>query len=200
MNYTVFAYFAAICILCGLLFGLAPALRASRVDLNSALKDGGHSAGTHRGGALSGILVVFQFAVTLVLLTAAGVFMRSFLEHLSLNSMVPAQQILTARRDLPKLRYADTDTRWRFYQQLQQRISTLPGDTQADNGANLPGIGRRYRSHRNRTLSDRKAREKGPSAAFLIQSQDIFPPSIFPSSAATTSTTSTAPPTTKQPS
>ena len=53
MNYTVFAYFAAVCIFSGLLFGLGPALRASRVDLNSALKDGGQSAGTHRRGMLS---------------------------------------------------------------------------------------------------------------------------------------------------
>jgi len=173
MNYTVFAYFAAICILCGLLFGLAPALRASRVDLNSALKDGGQSAGTHRGGALSGILVVFQFALTLVLLTAAGVFMHSFLEHLSLNTMVPAQQILTARLDLPKLRYADTDTRWHFYQQLQQRINALPGVTQAAIGSNLPGIGAAT-DHIEIEHSPIEKPEKGPSAAFLVQSPGYF--------------------------
>ena len=173
MNYTVFAYFAAICVLSGLLFGLAPALRASRVDLNSALKDGGNSAGTRRGGALSGILVVFQFALTLVLLTAAGVFMHSFLEHLSLNSMVPAEQILTASLNLPKQRYADTDTRWRFYQQLQQRISALPGVTQAATGSNLPSIGATT-DHIEIEHSPIEKPEKGPSASFLVQSPGYF--------------------------
>ena len=173
MNYTVFGYFALICIASGLLFGLVPALRASRVDLNSALKDGGHTAGTHRGGMFSGTLVVFQFALTLVLLSGAGVFMHSFLEHLSLNRMVPAEQILTARLDLPKLRYQDTDARWRFYQQLQQRVSALPGVTQAAIGSNLPGIGAAT-DHIEIEHSPIEKPEKGPSAAFLVQSPGYF--------------------------
>ena len=79
MNYTVFGYFAALCIFSGLLFGLAPALRFSRVDVNEVLKDGARSAGKHRGGRLSSLLVVFQFALTVVLLTGAGVFVHSLL-------------------------------------------------------------------------------------------------------------------------
>jgi len=68
MNFSVFGYFAALCILSGLLFGIAPALRSSKPNLVDVLKEGAHSVGRHRGGWLTSALVVFQFAVTLVLL------------------------------------------------------------------------------------------------------------------------------------
>ena len=77
MDYTVFGYFAALCILSGLAFGIAPALRASRPDLNQVLQEGARTIGRHRGGFLAATLVVFQFALTLVLLTGAGVFVHS---------------------------------------------------------------------------------------------------------------------------
>ncbi|MGH9482791.1 MAG: ABC transporter permease, partial [Terriglobales bacterium] len=80
MNYAVFGYFAALCVVVGVLSGLAPALRSARADPNSALKDGAPSAGMRQGGVLSGVLVVAQFALTVVLLTGAGIFVRAFLE------------------------------------------------------------------------------------------------------------------------
>jgi len=69
MDFTVFGYFAALCILSGLLFGIAPVLRSSKPSFVEVLKDGVHSVGRRRGGWLSAVLVVFQFALTLVLLT-----------------------------------------------------------------------------------------------------------------------------------
>src|ERR1700761_9393232 len=88
MDYTVLAYFGALCIFSGLLFGTAPALSFSRVDLNEVLKDGARSVGKHRGGKLSSVLVIFQFSLTLVLLTGAGVFVHSLLDNLSANRAV----------------------------------------------------------------------------------------------------------------
>ncbi|HEY0945075.1 MAG TPA: ABC transporter permease, partial [Opitutaceae bacterium] len=67
MDARAFAYFALISVLSGLVFGLVPALRASRIDLNATLKDGA-AGGTHRGGRITGALVVLQFALTVVLL------------------------------------------------------------------------------------------------------------------------------------
>src|SRR5262249_36451804 len=129
MNYTVFGYFAGLCIFSGLLFGTAPALRFSRVDLNEVLKDGARSAGRLRGGRLASLLVVFQFALTLVLLTAAGMFVHSLLQSLKANQAVPAEQITTARIDVPEEHYKDADARQRFYDQLLPRIKALPGVT-----------------------------------------------------------------------
>ena len=73
------------------------------------LKDGARSAGKHRGGGLSSALVVFQFALTLVLLSGAGVFVHSLMQSLSANRSVPADQMMTARIDFPEERYKDTD-------------------------------------------------------------------------------------------
>jgi predicted permease len=141
MDYAVFGYFAALCILSGLLFGTAPALRSSRVDVNEVMKEGARSAGKHRGGRLSSLLVVFQFALTLVLLTGAGIFVHSLLHSLSANQSVPADQIMTARIDLPEERYKETDAKQRFYDQLLPRIKTIPGVTHVALGSNLPGLG-----------------------------------------------------------
>jgi len=141
MDYSVFGYFAAICIVSGLVFGLAPALRFSRVDLNEVLKEGARSVGGHSGGKLSSVLVVLQFALTLVLLTGAGVFVHSLLENLSANPSVPASELMTARIDFPDERYKDADARQRFYDQLLPRLLAIPGVTHVAIGSDLPGMG-----------------------------------------------------------
>jgi predicted permease len=141
MDYTVFAYFAAICILSGLIFGIAPALRASRPDLNQVLQDGARTIGRHRGGWLAAALVVFQFALTLVLLTGAGVFVHSLLKALETNRSIPTSQLMVARIYLPDGRYKDTDARQRFYDQLLPRLAAIPGVTHATIVSNPPGLG-----------------------------------------------------------
>ncbi|MEO7144872.1 MAG: ABC transporter permease, partial [Bryobacteraceae bacterium] len=173
MDYAVFGYFAAICLFSGLLFGLAPALRTSRCDLNTALKDGTRTAGTQHGGTLSSILVVCQFALTLVLLAGAGLFVRSFLDSLSLNPSVPAHQLLTARVQLPKERYSGVDARVRFFEQLLPRIGALPGVTHVAMVSNPPGLwaGSRRIEIEDAPLADPA---RGPSASVLVQSPGYF--------------------------
>jgi predicted permease len=143
MDYVVFGYFAAISLLSGLLFGLAPALRASRVDLNTALKDGAPAGGS-TAGRLTGVLVVVQFALTVVLLAGAGLMVRSFFAAQTLNEFVPVQQLFTARIDLPDgkdERYVQRTERMRFYDDVLARLAALPGVTHAASTANLPGGG-----------------------------------------------------------
>jgi len=131
MDWQAFAYCAFICLLSGIMFGLTPALRSSRIDLNSSLKDGVRSSGSVRGGHLSAALVVSQFALTLVLLAGAGTFVRGFFDNLSLNPALPAHQILSARFHLPDQRYPDAEARTRFLDTLLARVRVLPGVTQA---------------------------------------------------------------------
>ncbi len=173
MEYAVFGYFAGLCILSGLLFGLVPALRSSRVDLNTALKDGTRSAGTQRGGTLNGVLVVFQFALTLVLLTGAGVFVRSFLEHQSLNRQLPTDQLLTGRVNLPKERYASLDDRLHFFEQLLPSLRAIPGVTQAAIGSDLPGMGAGGRRIEIEHAPPQDQAHR-PSAAVLVQFPGYF--------------------------
>jgi predicted permease len=141
MDFTVFGYFAVLCILSGLLFGLAPAVRSSRPDLNATLQEGGRSVGRHRGGAFTALLVVFQFALTLVLLTGAGIFVHSLIRTFSSNKSVPADELMTARIDFPHDRYKDTDAIQRFYDQLLPRIQALPGVSHVAVVSNPPGLG-----------------------------------------------------------
>ncbi|HEY3707136.1 MAG TPA: ABC transporter permease [Terracidiphilus sp.] len=141
MDWSVFGYFAALCILSGLLFGTAPALRASRINLNDVLKDGARSAGRKGEGWLTGILVVLQFALTLVLLSGAGIFVHSLLASLTINPAIPAAQLTTARISLPDLRYKDTDARLRFYDQLLPRLKAIPGVSHVALVSNPPGFG-----------------------------------------------------------
>ncbi len=169
MNYAVFGYFAALCIFSGLLFGTAPALRFSRVDVNEVLKDGARSAGKLRGGKLSGLLVVFQFALTLVLLTGAGVLVHSLMTAMAANQEVPGEQISTARIDFPEAHYKDADARQRFYDQLLPRVKALPGVTHVALTSNLPGLGAASREIEieHATAVDPAHR---PSVSFVVES------------------------------
>ncbi len=141
MNYTVLGYFAGLCIVSALLFGIIPALQSSRPDLNEVLSEGGRSVGRRRGGWLSFGLFVFQFALTLVLLTGAGIFVRSLFAGLAVNPFIPSHQLWTARLELPDTRYKDADARERFYDQLLPRLRALPGVTNVAIASNAPGLG-----------------------------------------------------------
>jgi predicted permease len=141
MNFPVFGYFAALCILSGLLFGIAPALRCSKPDFAEVIKEGAHSVGRRHGGWLSAVLVVFQFALTLVLLSGAGIFVRGLMNSFSVNPFIPATQLTTARLQLPDKRYKDIDARQRFYDQLLPRLRAIPGVSHAAIASDAPGLG-----------------------------------------------------------
>jgi predicted permease len=141
MNYTVFGYFAALCILSGLLFGILPALRSSKTNVVDVLKEGTYSVAGHRGTWLSSALVVFQFALTLVLLTGAGIFVRSFVDRLAVNLFIPADQLTLARLHLPDDRYKDNEARIRFFDQLLPRLRSIAGVSHAAIASAAPGMG-----------------------------------------------------------
>ena len=141
MDYTVFGYFAALCIASGVLFGIAPALRSSKPDLIGVLKEGSHTVSRRRREWLSGGLVIFQFALTLVLLTGAGIFISGLFRGITLNSFVPAKQITRARLLLPPARYKDADACLRFVDQLLPRLRAIPGVSHAGIASDAPGLG-----------------------------------------------------------
>jgi predicted permease len=147
MDWRAFAYFAVVSVAAGIVFGLVPALRASRVDLNTALKDGS-AGGTARGGKLTGALVVFQFAATVVLLAGAGLMMKSFFAVQQINPFVPAREILGVRLALPDgkgERYETPEARKAMHERLQQRLSALPGVSHVALTSDFPGLGSQER-------------------------------------------------------
>ncbi len=173
IDFTVFLYFALLSIVAGLISGLAPALRSSRVDLNTTLKEGTRSAGTRRGGLLSSVLVVLQLALTLVLLTGAGVFVRAFLEAQKINPFVPTGRLMTGEVGLPHERYADNDSHVRFFDQLLPRLRAIPGVSEAVISSSLPGMGA---GGNNLEIEGSPVSDpmKGPMGAMLAQSPGYF--------------------------
>jgi putative ABC transport system permease protein len=143
MDWEVYGYFAAITILTGVVFGLVPALRSSRVDLNSTMKNGTPGGGSHHGRLL-GTLVVLQFALTVVLLSEAGLMIRSFIAAQRINAVVGSESLLVGQLQLPEgkgERYEDPATRRRFIDAALARMATLPGVTAATVGSRSPGLG-----------------------------------------------------------
>src|SRR5712692_10476154 len=132
LDYRAFAYLAAISIATGILFGLAPALRLSRLDVNTALKDGGRGAGAGmRARSLSNILVVAEMALAVILLAGAGLMIRSFLKTYATPTGVDAANVLTMRVQLPVQRYKQPQDQWAIYKRLQSTLMALPGVEQA---------------------------------------------------------------------
>jgi len=122
----VLGFTAAINLLTGLLFGAAPALQTSRVDLNDTLKEGGRGGSGVRSHARS-LLVVAEIALSLVVLVGAGLMIQSFLRLKRVNIGLNAHNVLTAAISLPRARYKEDDQRIAFYKQLLERMRNLPG-------------------------------------------------------------------------
>jgi putative ABC transport system permease protein len=122
----VFTFAAALAILTGILFGLAPAVRATRPDLVAALKNTGGQFGTFRRFGMRNVLVVVQVSLSLVLLVGAGLFLRSLENATSIDLGFRPQNLLFMTFD-PKLnRYSPEKTR-QLLAQLRERVTALPG-------------------------------------------------------------------------
>lgn len=122
----VFAFTAGLSVLTGIVFGLAPALRATRPDLARSMKDDSPEPGKSRRFGTRNLLVVFQVALSLVLLVSAGLFLRSLQNAASINLGLRPANVLTMAVD-PKLHNYSTERSKQFVSQLRQRISALPG-------------------------------------------------------------------------
>jgi putative ABC transport system permease protein len=99
MDGTVIAFFAAVCLGTGVIFGLAPALHASKTDVNEILKEGGRSGSAGvRARRLTGALMVAELVLTVVLLAGAGFMMRNFVTMYRLDLGVDTSKLLTMSR------------------------------------------------------------------------------------------------------
>jgi len=128
MDFAVFGYLAAICLTTGLLFGLAPALHMSKVDINATLKEGTRgSGGSSRVKYLSGTLVVGELALALVLLAGAGLMIRSFMKLYALDAGFNPNNVLTMHYTLNDAKYPTPDSRVHFEEQLLTRLAPVAG-------------------------------------------------------------------------
>ena len=123
----VMLFAVGVTVACALLFGLAPALRAARVDLQTNLKDG--ARGSSSGGArrVSDAFVVVQFALSLVLLAGSGLLLKSFQRLLSVDPGFRADNVLVARLQTPYPRYDSAQMVRSFYDRVLERVAAIPG-------------------------------------------------------------------------
>jgi predicted permease len=134
----VLAFTAAVSLLTGIVFGLAPALGTTTVDLNSALKEGGRSAGGAVHNRMRKALVVAEVAMALVLLTSAGLLIKSLIRLRNVDAGFNSDKVLTMDISLPSIRYPDGATQASFYKRLIEGIQTLPGVESAGYVSVLP--------------------------------------------------------------
>ncbi|MBO0801350.1 MAG: ABC transporter permease, partial [Blastocatellia bacterium] len=124
----VLVFTLVVSLLTGIIFGLVPALQASRTDLNEKLKEGGRSA---TGGAgqrrVRSLLVVSEIALSLMLLVGAGLLLRSFLKLQAVDPGFNPQNLLAMRISLGRTKYQTDAQVVDFYDQLLARIDSLPG-------------------------------------------------------------------------
>jgi predicted permease len=135
----VLGYAMAVSLTTGILFGLAPALQASKVDLNEALKQsGGRTGSSHAGSRLRGAFVVAEVALALVLLVGAGLLMQTIFHLRNQYAVFQPDKLLTLRTALPEDRYTQHTKRVAFYDQVLERVQALPGVTQVGYTTSVP--------------------------------------------------------------
>ncbi|MGA3201711.1 MAG: ABC transporter permease [Bryobacteraceae bacterium] len=139
INMPVLLFTSAVSIGTGLIFGFLPALRASRLNVGDRLKEGAPSAGVGRSRSwLRNALIVAEVGLSVALLATAGLMMKTFV---SLERVAPgfnSDRLLTMFVALPEARYTSGQQRASFFEQLIERVATLPGVESAAAANMLP--------------------------------------------------------------
>jgi putative ABC transport system permease protein len=141
VDLVVLGFTVAVSLIASLLFGVAPALRASRTDVQQSLRDESRSSGGLRRRRLSSSLVATEIALALVLLVAAGLLLRSFVRLQQVELGFDAANLITARMNLPEARYGQVTQAANFYQDLATSLGHQPGVIAAAVASNVPLTG-----------------------------------------------------------
>jgi putative ABC transport system permease protein len=135
----VMLFTLALSLLTGVLFGLVPAFAASRTDVNYSLKEGKSGIlASHRRNPIRSLLIVSELALALVLLTGAGLLLKSLYRLIEVNPGFQPENVLTATFSLP---YSDASRQAAFCDQLLQSLNSLPGVESAGLTDTLPLFG-----------------------------------------------------------
>jgi predicted permease len=159
-------------VLTGLVFGLIPALQASKVDLIETLKEGGQGGDSPKQ-LFRGALVVVEFALAIVLLIGTGLFIRSFIALTSVDPGFNPQNVLTMKIAPSGENYLTYQQKSAFFQRVFQRLQALPGVESAGGVHRLPlGSGGHGNSF---WVEDRQfAPGEAPSIEYRVVTRDYF--------------------------
>src|SRR5438477_7952081 len=138
IDYRVLTFALGVSALTGLLFGIIPALQASKLDVTSALKEGGRSGEGHRRTSARSLLLIGEVALSLTLLVGAGLLIQSFLRLQEVRPGFNAHNVLTAHLSLQGPKYKKDQQYVEFFRQLNERLEAEPGVQAAGGSVNLP--------------------------------------------------------------
>jgi putative ABC transport system permease protein len=127
INGAVLAFTVGMTLLTGILFGLAPALHASRADLTSGLREGARGQAGGGGGRMRRVLVVAETALALILLAGAGLLLRSFVELQAVDRGFDSSHVLVGNVNAPRARFDTPDKIIALYDRLVERLGAVPG-------------------------------------------------------------------------
>lgn len=124
----VLGFTAAISILTGIVFGLAPALKASRINLNESLKEGGRGATEDfKRNRVRSLLVISEVALSLLLLVGAGLLLKSFLQLREVNPGFNAENVLVTDISLARTKYPTVEQQQAAFAEIADRTNAVPG-------------------------------------------------------------------------
>lgn len=165
IDFRVLGFTVGVSLLTGIIFGLVPAFQISKTGAAETLKAAGRSSPIkfgHRGSR--GLLVVAEVAFTLVPLIGAGLMVKSFARVLEVNPGFQKQNLLTLRLSLPVSSYRELPRVRAFYQQILQKIESIPGVVSAGGVTGLPMV------------------SGSPRSSFIIEGRPISPGEVSPNS------------------
>jgi putative ABC transport system permease protein len=126
LNFTVLAFNIAISVVCGILVGLFPALDARAINLNAVLRESSKTT-TESRHVMRQLLIGGEVALTFILLTCSVLLIRTFADLLHVEPGFRSRNVLTFHVSLPDVRYTTPQAADQFFQELQRRLSALPG-------------------------------------------------------------------------
>ena len=128
LDLRVLLFAFAVSVVTGWLFGLVPAIQLARPQLQSFLKEGARGGGDGaRWNRVRSGFVVFQVALSLLLLVSAGLLIRSFDKLLHVNLGFNSQQLLSLEYRLPRNKYGKPEAQWNFHRAVTERVKEVPG-------------------------------------------------------------------------
>src|SRR5256714_4424441 len=137
IDYRVLTFALGVSALTGILAGIVPALQASKLDVTSALKEGGRSGEGHRRTSARSLLLIGEVALSLVLLVGAGLLIKSFLRLQEVRPGFNAHNVLIANLSLPGVKYKADQQCVEFFRQLVDRLEAVAGVQAAGVSVNI---------------------------------------------------------------
>ena len=171
---TVIAFHLLVCVLAGLLFGLAPALRASHVDLNAALKDAWRGSTGAGGRGFRHVLIAGEVALALMLLAGAGLLMQSFRNLRDLPAGFEPHHLIAVNLAVSGSDHAQPDRRAALYREAVDRFRALPGVEAASAVNHVPMAGDVFRMEIELEGQPKPRPGETPSAIYRVAMPGYF--------------------------